>query len=298
MHISFSIFIGLLVALMIQLNGSLQTAVGGISALLVIHICGLFSSMIFFLFFRKKFPGDKSRNSPKYCLITGMLGALIVYLANLIYLKGGILLSLSGTLAGQAFAASIAEGFYPEGRERSPLFQRIISPALLFPGSIIIGLKAEVSLVWVVVSWIPGIILMVQQTMNSRNAARYGAPAAVVINYVSALILLIPLYFFIMGISDAPVKQLFSTLSELPLAVITGGGLIGVLSTGGIALLLLKAPALFVILGMFSGELAGGIFLDLYSGNPVAVEKIIGIVLIVIGLSAGKIRFRREDSRV
>lgn len=294
MFLALSMFTGFMVALMIQFNGMLQGNVGGTVALMSIHICGFAGAILFFLFSRNKMQADLRQRSPWYCLGAGMLGTVIVYLASAVFEKGGLLLSLSGSLAGQTLAASVAESFYADGRERSPLLQRILSPALLLPGSVIIGMKAGASPMWIMISWTPGIILMVQQSMNARNTARYGTPATVVFNYVSALILIVPLFLIGTGTAGSGAvsagQSAVTTVAGLPWYVIAGGGLIGVFTTGSIAFLLLKAPALLVILGIYTGELAGGIILDLYTGNPLAVEKLIGIFLIAAGLGAGKIK--------
>ena len=267
-----SLVTGFLVAFMIQLNGVLQDVVGGSAALLSIHLCGLTGSVLFFL-------------------AAGMLGTLVVYLASVIFSKGGVLLSLSGSLAGQTFAASIAEGFYSDDRERSSLLQRFLSPGLLIPGSILIGLKAGVGPLWILISWVPGIVLMIQQSMNARNTAHHGTPKTIVFNYVSALIIIIPLFFLTSGFGSDPGKMsgLLADINDLPWYVIAGGGLIGVFTTGMIAFLLLNAPALLVVLGIYAGELVGGIILDAVSGREFEIAKLIGIALIAAGLGAGRI---------
>lgn len=300
MFLILSVFTGFLVAVMIQLNGQLQIASGGVLALLSIHLCGLGGALLLLMFTGKRSTGDPARKSPAIFLAAGMLGTLIVYLASVIFEKGGILFSLSGSLAGQTLAASLAESFYTTDRKRSPVLQRILSPALLLPGSIIIGLKVGASVPWIILSWTPGVVLMLQQTMNSHNTLRYGTPKTVVYNYVSALILIIPLFLLSSEAGSNSIAAVaadsISVLSELPWQVVAGGGLIGVFTTGAIAFMLLKAPALLVVLGIYTGEIAGGILLDLYNGNPVAVEKLIGIILIAGGLAAGKIGAGRKQA--
>ncbi len=292
MYFFLSVLTGGLVALMIQFNGVLQTAVGGSAALLSIHICGLSGALVLLITAYRRMKGDPSEKSPKIFLTAGMLGSLIVYLASVIFEKGGILFSLSGSLAGQTLAAAAAESFYKADRTRSPLIQRILSPALLIPGSIIIGLKAGAGPLWIILSWTPGIILMIQQHMNSRNTARYGTPRTVVFNYISALIIIIPLFFFstLKSSGSAEVGQSLPEIAALPWYIFAGGGLIGVFTTGMIAYLLLKSPALVVTLGVYAGELAGGLILDIWFGLGIAPVKLIGIILIIAGLGAGKIR--------
>ena len=275
-----------MVALMIQLNGVLQDACGGVNSLLFIHLAGFTASAILFPFIRKKLPGDRNTGTPLYYLTAGMVGTAIVFLASLSFLKGGILMSLSGSLAGQTLAASVMESFYPPERVRSSMLQRVLSPALLIPGSILIGLKAGAAPSWILLSWLPGILLMFQQSMNAGNTRRWGTPRTVIFNYISALIIIIPMFL----LQSKPSMALASgVMTELPLYIIIGGGLIGVFTTGVIAILLLKAPALIVILGIYAGELFGGIILDLYVGNPVVIEKLIGMALVVLGLAAGKL---------
>ena len=289
-----SIVTGFLVAFMIQLNGILQETVGGSAALLSIHISGLIGSSVFLIFAYRKMRGNPEKKSPPACLAAGMLGTIIVYLASVIFEKGGILLSLSGSLAGQTLAASVAESFYSAERERSPLLQRFLSPALLIPGSVIIGLKAGAGPLWILVSWTPGIILMIQQSMNARNTAFYGTPRTVVFNYISALIVIIPLFLFTSKTNGGAVfyEQLLEKTSGLSWLIVMGGGLIGVFTTGMIAYLLLKAPALLVTLGIYAGELAGGLILDLLSGREFETVKLIGIILIAAGLGVGRIKPR------
>ena len=286
-----SLVTGFLVAFMIQLNGVLQDVVGGSAALLSIHLCGLTGSVLFFLAARRRLQGDPVKKSPVIFLAAGMLGTLVVYLASVIFSKGGVLLSLSGSLAGQTLAASIAEGFYSDDRERSSLLQRFLSPGLLIPGSILIGLKAGVGPLWILISWVPGIVLMIQQSMNARNTAHHGTPKTIVFNYVSALIIIIPLFFLTSGFGSDPGKMsgLLADINDLPWYVIAGGGLIGVFTTGMIAFLLLNAPALLVVLGIYAGELVGGIILDAVSGREFEIAKLIGIALIAAGLGAGRI---------
>ncbi|MBI9104914.1 MAG: DMT family transporter [Spirochaetales bacterium] len=306
MFLFLSIFAGFMVALMIQLNGILQDAAGGLSALLNIHISGLLGILVLTLLLKilplkgfrnqiqaggeipgKYSPEELKKKAPWYYLTAGMLGSAIVFLASVSYLKGGILVSLSGSLAGQTLAASITESLYSKERDKSPLLQRLLAPTLLIPGSLIIGFKEEVALLWILISWTPGIILMIQQSMNAGNTLRWGTPKTVLFNYISALTLIIPI-FLIFG--SSAVKE----ISGLPWYIISGGGLIGVFTTGTIAFLLLKAPALMVILGIYTGELSGGIILDLYNGNPIAIEKIMGILLIAAGLASGKINLKQK----
>jgi len=308
MFLILSILAGFMVALMIQLNGILQESAGALSALLSIHLSGLAASVFLVLVIRNlsvkvfnskgishprgnKVKENPVKKTPWYYLFAGMIGTAIVFLGNVSFLKGGILVSLSGFLAGQTLAATITESFYSKEREKTPLIQRLLTPVFLIPGSLIIGLKENISLIWVLISWLPGFLLMIQQNMNAGNTIRWGLPKTVLFNFISALGLIIPLYFLSSAGKSFVDSGIFllKSLDNLPWYIFSGGGLIGVVTTGLIALLLLEAPALMVTMGIYTGELAGGIILDLYGGNPLAPEKILAVLLLAAGLSTGKI---------
>ena len=87
MYFFLSLLTGVMVAVMIQFNGVLQAAVGGSTALLSIHICGLTGAVIFLASAGKRMKGNPSEKAPKIFLAAGMLGSLIVYLASVIFEK-------------------------------------------------------------------------------------------------------------------------------------------------------------------------------------------------------------------
>ena len=291
MYVLLSIISGFSVAFMIQMNGILQIAVGGTTALLLIHLSGLSGALFFLILMKNRMRGNPGEKSPALFLTAGMLGTLLVFLASAVYEKGGILLSLSGSLAGQTLAAAVVESLYSKDRDRSPFLQRILSPALLIPGSLLIGIRSGAGLLWILISWTPGIILMIQQVMNSRNTAFYGSPKTIVFNYMSALIIIIPLFLFINGFREVSLsgKLLLNPLGSLPWYVIAGGGLIGVFTTGMISYLFLVSPALLVTMGIYAGELTGGLVLDLYYGREFEILKLMGILCIAAGLGVGRI---------
>ncbi len=293
MYTILAILTGGFVALMIQVNGNLQIHSSVIASLLVIHLSGLVTSAGYLLLafrFRSAPASDAENaggtgnagNMPFWFVIAGALGAGVVFLTNAVFVRGGVLLTLSGTLAGQTLAAHLLEGTrWFEGR-RSSRIQRVVALALILPGTVLIGLRSGAGPIWIAVSWIPGLILMVQSMMNSRNALRFGQPQMVVLNYVSALVVLVPLAAAFGLLNGATATRLLS----LPPALLAGGGFLGVLVVATSAYLFNRASALKVVLGLYAGQIAVGVVLDLASGMPLRAEKVVGIFLVVLGLGA------------
>lgn len=309
MYVTIAAASGGLIALMILVNGGLQGRIGGMAALIIIHFMGLVASAVFLAAggtrTRARIPvpaGEAVRPAaPLWFVSAGVLGIAVVFLNNLLFSKGGVLLALGGTLAGQTLVAHLLEGTrWFEGR-KSPLFQRILSLGLVLPGAAIIGLRSGVGLGWVAVSWLPGAILMVQSMMNTRNALRWGQPRMLLFNYATALAVLIPLFALVGGAAamgpstgesstvGGRFAALFETALSIPAYISLTGGVIGVIVIGTSAFLFQRSSAIKVVLGLYTGQLAIGILIDSLSGLPLQPEKVLGVVMVVIGLGAGEI---------
>lgn len=295
MYTLLAILTGGFVALMIQVNGNLQIQSSAVAALLVIHLSGLATSTVYLaLVTGLRHTGTSApRNThsmPAWFVIAGALGAGVVFLTNAVFVRGGVLLTLSGTLAGQTLSAHLLEGTRWFDGRRSSRLQRVLSLALILPGTVLIGLRSGAGLIWIPISWVPGLILMIQSMMNSRNALRYGQPQMAVLNYVSALVILVPLAAAFGLLNSTTGNRLLS----LPISLLAGGGVLGVLVVAISAYLFNRASALKVVLGLYAGQISIGVVLDLLSGMPIRAEKVAGVLLVVMGLAAEQLnRFRR-----
>ncbi|WP_455381434.1 DMT family transporter [Salinispira pacifica] len=305
MYILLSIFTGGLVALMIQVNGTLQLEAGALPSLIAIHLSGLVAAGCYLALRRiaqSRSTASRSADlpptaepagaaaerakrrsrAPVWFAAAGAIGAGVVFLTNEIFARGGVLLTLSGTLAGQTLLAHLMEGTRWFDGRKSPRLQRVLSLAFILPGTLLIGLRSGAGVLWILFSWVPGLVLMVQSMMNSRNALRFGQAPMVLLNYVSALIVLLPLAAVAGALNGENVATLFS----LPVTISVGGGVLGVMVVGISAYLLNRTSALRVVLGLYAGQLSVGVILDVLSGRPVLFEKVIGILLVAVGLAA------------
>jgi bacterial/archaeal transporter family-2 protein len=296
MYLVFSLFTGLLIALMVQVNGLLQGAVGVLPALLMIHGVGLVSSLLFLCgkkAFRKTEPAGKQPEHPapghgrfpSWGIITGVLGVGVVFLNNEVFLRGGVLLALSGTLAGQTLAASILEllSFFKE--RSAPVLQRVLSPVLIIPGTVLIAVKSGISLGWGLLAALPGIILMVQGAMNSKLSVRLDTPKMLILNYGSATAALALLILVTGSVTSAFVRPGWG---DVPAYLFFGGGIFGMIVIAVSSFLFTRTSLLRVVLGLYIGQIGLGLVLDLLAGRGIVIEKIIGIVLLICGLLSGK----------
>jgi uncharacterized membrane protein YdcZ (DUF606 family) len=218
------------------------------------------------------------------------LGIGVVFLNNEVFARGGVLLTLAGTLTGQTLSASLLEltAFFRD--RRSPAVQRIVSPLLIVPGTILIAVRSGISPQWTLLALTPGVILMVQSLMNAKLSVLLDTPRMLLLNYGSATAVL-----FILVLATGGLTASFGPVpwGDMPSYLVFGGGLLGTAVIGISSFLFARASAVKVVLGLYIGQIGLGVVLDLIAGRGLAVEKIIGIVLLVLGLVSGRVRFGR-----
>jgi len=329
-YIALSVVTGGLVALMILVNGRLQSVAGALPALIFIHLTGLVASALYLALTGSSARRERSASAPAFSegrvaspvpavssasqiavtpfwfVFAGALGIGVVFLNNLIFIKGGVLLALGGTLAGQTLFAHLLEGTRWFDGRRSPTVQRVLSLALVLPGAALIGLRSGVGIGWTALSWLPGALLMIQSMMNARNAVRWGQSRMLLFNYATALLALLPL-FALLGLAGSNFSPggravgswsaLARTAGDTAPYLLVVGGAIGVIVVGTSIFLFNRSSALKVVLGLYSGQIAVGILIDSLSGLPLQIEKLVGIGMVVIGLGAGEIRRMRRPRR-
>jgi transporter family-2 protein len=292
MKILLSLGCGALVALMVECNGQLQEAFGSLSSLVLIHLVGLAAAAVYHTL--NPSGGDPEfdpRGAPWWFLSAGILGIGVVLLNMVVFVRAGILLALGGTLAGQTLTAYVVELSPWNRSERSPVIQRVMVLTLIVPGTVVIGVQSGVGALWIALSFLPGAILVVQSMFNSYNSSRWGHPRMLIFNYVSALIILLPLIFIVHP--SAPLS--IAALSKVPLYFLLGGGILGVTVVGTITHLLKISSPVKTFLGLYTGQLATGVLLDGLREQAVQPEKLGGVLLVAAGLFAGEInRYLRQ----
>lgn len=287
MNIILALITGLCISLMIFFNGSLEGYIGNYPSLLFIHMSGF---ILISLSFLKKSEIKVREKKSKWNLLAGVMGIVIVTLNNKIYGMGGVLLTLGGTLAGQVIMAAIMETVRHKKKGEKLPIGKILSLCLVLPGAIIIGLRSKLPLYWILISWVPGILVMIQAYMNSQNVLSIGFKKTLIVHYGSALVVLSLMLMFI-PLGDS-ISKVFS--GNVPLQYVIGGGAIAVfvISIGSYLLLRLK-PITYVLL-LYSGQLSGALFLDYSLGLPFSIEKFIAMILIICGLLVGEFKIKKR----
>jgi len=279
MFLFVSILIGSFISLMIVANGQLGVHIGSTWSLIIIHFVGMTASLAINPIVGNR--KDSVRRKPHpITFLAGALGLVIVYLNTRVYLAGGVVLTMSGMLAGQSIAAAISD-FIKTGQKGNSLsWKHLAALFLVVCGAIGIGLSSGVSFLWIILSWVPGGILMLQILMNSSVAGFYGQTRMLQISYTVGLIAII----IFAGFTGSLTGFTLSTFSEVPILVLLGGGLLGVTCMTGQNMLLRKISALKMVLGTYMGQFAMGVMMDMINGKGFDLIYIIGLGLIISGL--------------
>ncbi|QEN05913.1 hypothetical protein EW093_14830 [Thiospirochaeta perfilievii] len=287
MNIILTLITGICISLMIFFNGSLDGYIGNFPSLLFIHSTGFI--LISLSFLKKQRPRKREKKS-KWFLLAGVMGIVVVTLNNTVYNMGGVLLTLGGTLAGQVIMASIMELVkHNKNGERVPI-GKIISLLLVIPGATIIGLRSNIEFYWIFISWIPGMLVMLQSYMNSQNILSIGFKKTLIIHYGSTLaVLLIMMIFIPLGDSVSKVLS-----GQVPLQFVIGGGSIAIFIVSVGSYLLLKLKPITYVLLLYTGQLSSAILLDYTTGLPFSKEKFIAMILIICGLFLGEIKLNKK----
>ncbi|KEH93720.1 DMT family transporter [Clostridium massiliodielmoense] len=103
-----AVIVGVLLATMVSINGSLSGQLPNSSALVVIHVVGLITTVILLLLTRKRF---NLKGVPFYFLFGGFVGFFVVFLNNVCVLKIGVALTLAISLLGQSIVSGIIDHY-------------------------------------------------------------------------------------------------------------------------------------------------------------------------------------------
>lgn len=109
MNYFISIFTGIILAIMVSLNGQVSTVAGNYAASVIIHFVGLIGIIFVLKFTKSKITNLKGL--PFYMFTGGFIGILTVLFTNISITGVGVSLNASLSLLGQLVTALIVDHF-------------------------------------------------------------------------------------------------------------------------------------------------------------------------------------------
>lgn len=132
-----AVLIGILVSLMVSLNGVLSSYINQNIALTLIYLIGLVTTVLFLLLQRKKL---QLKNTPLHLFTGGVFGVFLVLFNNLTFRTIGVSLTIALGLLGQLSISLIIDHF---GLFKRPKYkvkkEKIISLSLIILGILVMN---------------------------------------------------------------------------------------------------------------------------------------------------------------
>ena len=295
MYYALSIFSGILITLMIAVNGALGTEYGVYSSSVMIHVIGLV--LISLLLAAKRSRFFPSKKLPIHLFLGGAVGVGTVVFNNLAFGRISVSAILALSLLGQTLTSLVIDQFGLFQMPRHPFSARKLPGIIL----VVIGIGWMLwpfdvrIIVPVVLSLLTGVTIVVSRSINARLACETGMLQSTFFNYavglvISAVILLI------VGTGEPLLTQAFS-LS--PRAYIYTGGLMGVFVVTLLNAIVSKISSFYATLLLFAGQVFSGVLLDALLAGQFSLLSIAGGVFVSAGLAACMLAdraARRRDS--
>lgn len=137
---------------------------------------------------------------------------------------------------------------------------------------------------------IAGITTVIARIINSNLADKIGIMEGTLINYIVGLFFSIIFLF----LSSDLFKFSYKTMGVVPFWAYLGG-LVGVIVVAMSNFITPKISSFYQTLIVFIGQLFTGIAIDYFAVNSVSIGKILGGLLVVLGLTYNLVIDKRQD---
>ena len=272
--------VGVLVALMISVNGELSSALGIYSASLLIRILGSI-----FAFFMAKAQNEARfpKKMPLYLYLGGCVGALTTLFNNYAFAHISVTAIMALSLFAEATFSLMIDTFGWFHIQKRPL-KKATFFCLLFSliGIIILLVGAKTNTILAIfITLLSGSAVVLSRMMNIRLSVYCGKYGGSFVNQLMGIPMFALLLLF-MGKSEI-IQYTSIQLSSIPIWAYFGGA-IGVVIVYISNIVIPKISAFQMSLLSFVGQVFTGIFVDILFQNEISYQTFLGGLFIVLGI--------------
>ncbi len=270
---------GVILSIMVSVNGTLSVIYGVLTATFIIHLVGSIFASILCVSQKEKKP--LWGHQPIWIYLGGAIGVLTTIFNNFSFGKISITSITALGLLGQVFTSLIIDHFGLLGMKKHPFKKSMLWGLTFSAAGILLMLDSTVKsgIFAVIFSFTAGISVILSRVVNSRLAEKTGALRGSLINHLVGLSITAAL-----ALPSIKVSQ-FSFSSTIPFKPwIYLGGILGV---GTVLLCNITVPrmsAFKLTLLTFSAQVLTGIALDLLNGNDNIDSSFMGGLIISTGI--------------
>ena len=279
MYQLFSVLTGLILAVMIAINGHLSEQYGVFTAAMIIHIVGVIFAFCLCLLRREKY--RLPARVPLWIYSGGVIGVITTVCNNLSFGHISMTSILALGLFGQMITALCIDSLGLLGMKKHP-FRKASLAGFLF-AVIGIGIMLDSSVTAaayaVLFSLAAGVSVVLSRTVNAHLSQQIGALQGSLINHLAGLPVTV-----IIVLLTAPGHLVPAPAASLP-AWIYLGGAFGVVTVLLCNITVPKVSAFRLTVLTFIGQFFTGICLDLFAGKNHSDTSFAGGIIIALGIA-------------
>jgi len=267
---------GILITVMIAINGGLTSFYGVYSATIIIHLVGLIIITTAVRIKKEKFFPSKL---PWFLYLGGAIGVFTTVANNLSFGRISVSAILALGLLGQSVTGFVIDQFGLMGMTKHPFTKdKLLGLALILAG--IASMIDNFETLAVVASFLAGFCIIMSRTLNAKLADATSMSVSTFYNYFVGLFVSV-LVFFIFGRAEI----IFTEIAFSSNWYIYLGGAIGVTVVFMSNIVVVKISAFYLTLLIFIGQVFSGVLIDMFIAQEISMRNIVGGVLVAIGLS-------------
>ena len=287
MYYFLTLLSGILVSVMIAVNGILKQEYGVYSAAVIIHIAGSALSLIIVLN-RHDLKLLFSKLHAWYLYLGGAIGVFTTVWIGMAFGRISVSAILALGLFGQSAAGLIVDQYGWLGMPRHPFNKRkIIGLFLILAG--IASMITDFEIIAVLVAFAAGVSIVVSRTLNARIAELTSVRISTLYNHIIGLAIAV-FVLFLLGRNEVGFTQFYIS----PRLYIYFGGILGVFTVILSNMTVARVPAFYLTLIIFSGQVFSGIIIDIMISGAFSHQNLIGGLLVTTGLCANLLLDRKK----
>ena len=279
MYQLFSVLTGLILAVMIAINGHLSEQYGVFTAAMIIHIVGVIFAFCLCLLRKEKY--RLPARVPIWIYSGGVIGVITTVCNNLSFGHISMTSILALGLFGQMVTALLIDCLGLFGMKKHPFRKASLTGFLFAVAGIVMMLDSTVTAAAyaVLFSLGAGVSVVLSRTVNAHLSQQVGALQGSLINHLAGLPITI-----IIVLLTASGRAVPAPASSLPAWIYLGGAL-GVVTVLLCNITVPKVPAFRLTVLTFIGQFFTGICLDFFAGNDQPDASFTGGMVIALGIA-------------
>ena len=290
-----SLLMGILISVMILVNGGLTEEYGVYSATVIIHIVGLLLVSVLVIIKKEQF---FPKFHPWFFYLGGAFGVLITVANNFAFGRISVSAILALGLLGQSIASIVIDQFGLLGMQRHPFKKhRLIGIILVVIGIRIMTVQAGFEFAAILLSFKAGVCIVASRTLNAGLASVTSVRVGTFYNYLVGLVVSIPVLLMLGG-GEAP----FQEFTVSPRWYIYIGGVLGVWVVLMSNVVVKRVAAFYLTLLVFVGQISTGIVIDSLMAQEISFILVMGGSLVAAGLCANlfidKIKLKYDNPQI